>query len=89
MSNRRQLETKLDESEQCWRRTRGRQRRFGGKICDLQLSHEDTITVKDVEIARLKVCLLAITSPAAVSLWPVSGPSDHRVDETIWYHFSV
>ena len=39
--------------------------------------------MKDVEIARLKACLLAITSPAAVSLWPVFSPSDHRVDETI------
>ena len=45
--------------------------------------NEDTITVKDVEIARLKVCLLAITSPAAVSLRPVFSPSDHRVDEII------
>ena len=40
-------------------------RRIWREKSELQLSHEDTVGEKDVEIARLKACLLAIITASS------------------------
>ena len=84
-----QQETELGESKAALKKEKRRIKRIWWEKCYLQLSHEDTMNVKDVEIARLKAHLLTITSPAAVSPWTVSSPGVHRVDETNLAPFGV
>ena len=77
-----QQEAELAESKAVLEKEKRRVKRIWREKCDLQLSHEDAIDAKDVEIARLKARLLIITSPAAVSPQTVPSPGDRRVDET-------
>ena len=63
----RQHEAKLGEVKAALEKEKRRVKRIWREKCDLQLSHEDAMDAKDIEIAWLKVRLLAVTSPAAAS----------------------
>ena len=78
----RQQEAELGESKAVLEKEKRRVTRIWREKCDLQLSHEDAMDAKDVDIARLKARLLVVTSPAAVSPQTVPSPGDRRVDET-------
>ena len=78
----RQREAELGEAKAALEREKRRVKKIWREKCDLQLSHEDAMDAKDVEIARLKERLLAVTSPAAASPRTVPSPGDRRVDET-------
>ena len=77
-----QRESELGEAKAALEKEKRRVKRIWREKCDLQLPHEDAMDAKDVEIARLKARLLAVTLPAAANPRTVPSPGDRRVDET-------
>ena len=60
----------LSEAKATLEKEKRKVRRIWREKCELQLSHEDVIDAKDVEIARLKVRLLAVVS-SHTSILPI------------------
>ena len=75
-----QKDVELTEARSSLEREKRKVKRVWREKCDLQLSHEDEMDEKDLEIMRLKACLLSITSPSAHTRPPSSGP-DHATSE--------
>ena len=77
-----QREAELSDSKAALEKEKRKVKKIWREKCDLQLAHKDEIDAKDVEIARLKARLLAVTSPAAAT-WSVTSPSNGRADEAV------
>ena len=55
-----QRNTELDEARTALEKEKRKVKRIWREKCEQQLSHEDAIDEKDMEIARLRACILAI-----------------------------
>lgn len=75
-----QQNTELSEVRAALDKEKRKVKRIWREKCELQLSHEDVVDEKDVEIARLKARLLANTPPTNHTP-VVSDRSDHGMDE--------
>ena len=73
-----QQNTELDEARSALEKEKRKVKRIWRDKCEQQLAHEEAIDEKDMEIARLKARLLALTSPASA---PTSGGSVTREAE--------
>ena len=82
--SRQQQSEELRESEVTLEKEKRKVKRIWQDKCEIQLSHEDEIDTKDVEIARLKARLLVVISPSSPHL--VSDDHSHRIDWVLPLH---